>query len=234
MRGRNGERVLVVAAHPDDEVLGAGGTIARHVDRGDRVTILICGEGITSRFDARGDTPVASLASLARDARAAATVLGVADLRFVGLPDNRFDDVPLLDVVKAIEEVKVDTRPTIVYTHHGGDLNIDHEVVHRATLTAFRPLPGEPLRELLAFEVASSTEWGPAAGAFTPNRYVAIDATLARKVRAMAAYRSEARAFPHPRSARAIRAKAAVRGSEAGLAAAEACAVVRSIVGATS
>lgn len=214
------ENVLVIAAHPDDEVLGCGGTVARRAAEGHRVEILILGEGATSRPD--GDS--AGVQQLRADARNAASILGAANVRFASLPDNRFDTIPLLDVVRAIEAVVEEIQPATVFTQHGGDLNVDHAVTFRATLTALRPMQGRCVRALYAYEVASSTEWAfqRFAPVFNPSLYVDISAFLDRKIAAMEAYGSERRSFPHPRSPEALRAQAAWRGSTAGMQAAEA------------
>ena len=227
-------KILVVAAHPDDEVLGAGGTIARHAAAGDQVTIVICGEGHTSRYAERADASKRALAALRKQANAASEILGARALHFLSLPDNRFDTVPLLDLVKQIERIKESVLPDTVYTHHHGDLNVDHRIVFEAVLTAFRPIARKTVRNIYSFEVGSSTEWAPRAAGrvFRPNHYVEIAGTLDRKIKAMRAYRSEAKGYPHPRSSRAIRARASVRGSEAGLNYAEAFEVVRQIDGA--
>lgn len=223
--------VLTIAAHPDDEVLGCGGTMARHVADGDAVTILILGEGLTSRADTRAQAADAGFDALQDDARAAAAVLGVQDVRLLDLPDNRFDSLDLLDVVKRIEEVKASVRPDLVYVHHWGDLNVDHRVTFDATMAAFRPLPGERLATIYAFEIASSTAWaGPAADrTFVPVHYVGIARFLEAKIAAMESYRSERRECPHPRSPASLRALAAYRGAQAGLAAAEAFTTVRTV-----
>lgn len=220
--------VLVVAAHPDDEVLGVGGTVARHAANGDAVYSLIVAEGATSRDEAR-DVAARSdeLGRLRDEALAAAKVLGAAPPVFGGGPDNRLDEWALLDVVKLVEKVVAELRPEILYTHHAGDLNVDHRAVHQAVLTACRPLPGSSVREILAFETVSSTEWGTT---FVPNQFVAIDAFLETKMRALECYRSEMRPFPNARSAEAVRALAALRGSSVGVAAAEAFCVVRSVI----
>ncbi|MBV8906705.1 MAG: PIG-L family deacetylase, partial [Acidobacteriia bacterium] len=147
--------ILVVAAHPDDEVLGCGGTIARLVAAGESVHIAILGEGSTSRSPRREEADKRLVDALETHSRRAAKVLGVEDVYGFGLPDNRFDTVPLLEVVKLVEDLISRLRPVTVYTHHGGDLNADHGVVHRAVLTATRPMAGHPVRELFAFEVAS-------------------------------------------------------------------------------
>jgi N-acetylglucosamine malate deacetylase 1 len=225
------KRVLTIAAHPDDEVLGCGGTMAAHVVAQDRVSILILGEGLTSRAATRGEAPREGLPTLQTDARRAGAILGITDLTLLEFPDNRFDHVDLLDVVKAVEGVKATTQPDIVYVHHWGDLNIDHRVTFDAVMAAFRPLPGQKPVSIFAFEVPSATGWsGPAADrAFVPTHYVGIDATLDRKIEAMEAYTTERKPDPHPRAPDSLRAWARYRGSQIGLAAAEAFVTVRTI-----
>jgi LmbE family N-acetylglucosaminyl deacetylase len=225
-------KVLVIAAHPDDEVLGCGGTIARLVREGHQVHIAILAEGITSRYSQRENADSSLLQSLHAKSREAATTLGVSDLSLHGLPDNRLDTMPLLDVVKIVESLIEKISPVRVYTHHGGDLNVDHAVVSRAVLTATRPLPECPVRELYLFEIPSSTEWAfqQFEGTFLPNVFVDVGQTLETKVRAMACYESEVRAFPHPRSPEALRAVGQRWGSVAGCTAAEAFQLVRAIV----
>ncbi|MBI3463400.1 MAG: PIG-L family deacetylase [Planctomycetes bacterium] len=213
--------VLVVAAHPDDEVLGAGGTIARHTQNGDRVTIAILGEGITSRHPARDQADQQALDELRADARRAAKLMGCEQPRLFQLPDNRFDHVDQLDVVKIVEEVVGATRPEIVYTHYHGDLNADHLITARAVLTACRPLPGSSLRRILAFEVPSSTGWGFAEHVFSPTVFVDVSRTLEAKLEAMKAYRSEVRAYPHPRAPQALAERARTWGTQVGIFAAE-------------
>ena len=153
------------------------------------------------------------------------------EVRFAGLPDNRFDTVPLLEIVKIVEELVVSIRPERIYTHHQGDLNVDHSVTHRAVLTATRPLPGALVKEILAFEVPSSTDWAfDRLTPFRPNYFVDVTSTLETKIEAMETYRSEKREFPHPRSPEALEANARRWGSVAGHAAAEAFEVVRLIL----
>ena len=222
---------LVVAAHPDDEVLGAGATVARAASAGEDVFVAILGEGITSRYPNRADAEGQLLEDLRHASEEASKILGVKGLACFELPDNRFDTIPLLDVVHLVEELVDRYQPTTIYTHHGGDLNIDHVVVHRAVLIATRPQPGA-VRRIYAFEIPSSTEWafGKLAKPFEPTVFVDVAETLPAKLRAMAAYESEARAFPHPRSPEALTALAQVRGAAAGFAAAEAFELVREIV----
>ncbi|HRX86546.1 MAG TPA: PIG-L family deacetylase [Phycisphaerae bacterium] len=223
--------VLVVAAHPDDEVLGCGGTMARLAGEGCSVHVAILGEGITSRSERREQADRAALERLHGDARAVGELLGARGVSLFSLPDNRFDTVPLLEVVKIVEGLVAEHQPRTIYTHGARDLNVDHAVVHRAVLTATRPLAGGCVREIYAFEVASSTEWafGRVAGAFAPNVFVDIGDTLERKCAAMARYESEARGFPHPRSREALEAIARRWGSVAGVGAAEAFELVRAI-----
>jgi LmbE family N-acetylglucosaminyl deacetylase len=222
---------LVIAAHPDDEVLGCGGTIARLAGERQPVFIAILGEGATSRHERRDGAGAAEVEALRDDCRRVASHLGAEQVFTFGLPDNRFDSVPLLDVVKLIEGLVRDVGPEVIYTQHGGDLNVDHAVTFRATLTATRPMAGATVRAVYAYEVASSTEWafGQFDPPFRPQRYVDISATLDRKIEAMQMYQSESRPAPHPRSPEALRALAARRGSEVGFGAAEAFAVVREL-----
>ncbi len=220
------ERVLCVAAHPDDEVLFAGGTMARHADAGDVVRSFILAEGATSRGAKRVEVD-----ALREAAAISAKILGIDSLDFGGLPDQRLDDMPLLDVIKLIEAQVTQFQPTVVYTHHGGDLNLDHQIVHRAVITACRPLPGNSLKAVYAGETLSSTEWAAPSTCqgFVPQHFVTIENSLARKLEALRAYQAEMRAFPHPRSIEAVEALARVRGATIGVTAAEAFMVERSI-----
>jgi len=223
---------LILAAHPDDEVLGCGGTIANLTQRGDGVAIAILGEGITSRHARREDADPKALRALQKRSLRAAKILGVNEVEFFNLPDNRFDTVPLLDVVKIVERLVAQYKPAMVFTQHGGDLNIDHAVLFRATLTATRPMSASPVKALYAYEVASSSEWAfqKFSPPFRPNHFVNIAGTLEKKIRAMQIYESEARPFPHPRSPEALRAAAQHWGSVIGRPAAEAFELVRQIV----
>jgi LmbE family N-acetylglucosaminyl deacetylase len=222
--------ILVVAAHPDDEILGCGGTIARLTQEGRRVHIAIMGEGITSRFNQREQADQAAVDVLRASGREVADALGAEGVSFYDLPDNRFDTVPLLDVIKIVEDLIEHLQPDVIYTHHSGDLNVDHVVVHRAVLTATRPQTGQLVEAIYAFEVPSSTEWAfDQFSAFRPNVFVDISTTLETKIRAMELYESEARSFPHPRSPEALRAIAGRWGSVCGLGCAEAFELIRSI-----
>ena len=212
--------VLVIAAHPDDEILGCGGTIARHAAEGDNVYILIVAEGATSRAG-EDENDVAQL----RDcARGAAEALKARQLILAGFPDNRLDSMDRLDVTKEIESHVAKIRPETVYTHHGGDLNLDHRIVHEAVITACRPLPGSSVRRIFNFETVSSSEWATQAigPSFAPVHFVDISAHLPTKLTALKCYNNELRPFPHARSSEAVEALARLRGSQVGMMAAEA------------
>ncbi|MBM4184030.1 MAG: PIG-L family deacetylase [Gemmatimonadetes bacterium] len=225
---------LVIASHPDDEILGCGATMSRWAGDGSEIHILILGEGITSRSERRDPRAVErELEALKADVQRAAKVVGAASAEVLDLPDNRFDSIPLLDIVKRVEEKKRAVRPTVVLTHHGADLNVDHRCTLEAVMTACRPMPGETVQEILSFEVPSSTEWRAplAANAFLPTQFVHVSsAHVEAKIKAMEAYRSERRASPHPRSPEALRALARWRGACCGSEYAEAFEVLRRIV----
>jgi LmbE family N-acetylglucosaminyl deacetylase len=218
------ERILVVAAHPDDEALGCGGTLRVHANRGDSIAILFLADGVTAR-----DGSKSGLAERRAAAVKASHLMGASEPRFLDFPDNRLDAVALLDLAKAVENYAREVSPTIVYTHHGGDLNVDHRRAHQAVMTAFRPVSGSGVRGILAFETPSSTEWSNLASGpiFTPDRFVDISETLAVKLELIKAYESEMREFPHPRSAKAVEALSVWRGASAGLRAAEAFETLR-------
>lgn len=224
---------LVVAAHPDDEVLGCGATMARLAHEGWSVHVLIVAEGATSRSDKRDSTlHEEALSELAKCARMANTLLGVETITLLNLPDNRMDGMDLLDVVKIVESSIHKHKPSLVLTHHVGDVNMDHVVLHKAVVTACRPQPGHPVKTLLFFEVPSSTEWQPTGSAqpFVPNFFYDVGAFLDKKLQALDAYKPEMRAFPHPRSIAAVEHLARWRGATAGYAAAEAYMLGRTII----
>lgn len=223
-----GENIAVIVAHPDDEVLAFGGVMCRHSDRGDHVHLLILATGLAARS---GDNTVSKedLTRLREDALASARIMGASTTEFGEFPDNRMDAVALLDVVKRVEQFLEKTQATTLYTHHAGDLNIDHTVIARAALTACRPLPGSVVRRVYSGEILSSSEYARAEDRFIPTKYVDIDAYLERKCEAMKCYRSEIRDSPHPRSVESIVALARLRGTEAGLKAAEGLRLIREL-----
>jgi LmbE family N-acetylglucosaminyl deacetylase len=227
------KKALVVAAHPDDEVLGCGGTIARLSSEGWDVHIHIVAEGSTSRDDMRDTSKHAGTLSALRDAaNEACRILGAASVAFSEMPDNRMDSVALLDIVKLVDIDIKTFAPQLVFTHHAGDVNVDHRIVHDAVIAATRPQPGFCVEQLLFFEVASSTEWRPAASGitFAPDTYFDIEIHLKKKLDALLAYAAEMRPFPHPRSIEAVEAIARWRGASVGRLAAEAFMLGRHIL----
>lgn len=216
--------VLVVAAHPDDEVLGCGATIAKHVKYGDEVHVVILSEGVTSRDSKRDcENRRHELSQLANSAYNAKEILGITSLFLHDFPDNRMDSLDLLDVVKVVETHICQIKPDIIYTHHCGDVNIDHRCIHDAVITACRPLSGHSIETLLFFEVPSSSEWQPPCSApvFAPNWFVDVSETLSVKLQALHVYQAEMRPWPHPRSVKAVEHLARWRGATIGTTAAE-------------
>lgn len=227
-----GANVLVVIAHPDDEVLGCGGVIAKHSRDGDYVVVAILGQGKASRqSDQDVDSNNAEILALRKEAKRANEILGVRELIFHDFPDNLLDSIPLLNVVQYVERLKCKYRPDIVYTHHHADINIDHQQIFKAVITACRPIQGDQVSQIYSCEVPSSTEWqAPFAGvAFQPNTFIDISDTLDIKKQALAAYSSELRSYPHPRSVDAIDIIAKRWGTTVGFMAAEPFVLIRNI-----
>jgi LmbE family N-acetylglucosaminyl deacetylase len=221
--------ILIIVAHPDDEVLGCGGTIAK-LSENNTIYTLILGEGITSR-DIPDEEKKEELKELKKQSAEANKILGVKKVFFKNFPDNKFDTIPLLDIIKSIEKTIQGIKPEEIFTHHYGDLNIDHQIVHKAVLTATRPVGDYTVKKILSFEVLSSTEWNyqNQTNIFTPNTYIDISGIIDKKLEAMKIYKSETRDYPHPRSLEGIEILAKKRGLEVGLAFAEAFCQVREI-----
>ncbi len=219
-------RVLVVAAHPDDEVLGMGGTIALHATVwGDQVRILCVTDGSSTQYP--GDETRRTQKD--GEARRAAAELGVEDYVHLDLPDMRLDTLPHVEVNRVVEQHVRDFRPELLYVVHP-DVNRDHHAVFDSVAVATRPAPGQSVLRVVTYAPASSVEWTPALRqTFVPNWFVDIGQTLEAKLRAFACYATEARAYPHPRSERALRAQAEFYGSSVGCQAAEPFVLVRSL-----
>jgi LmbE family N-acetylglucosaminyl deacetylase len=226
------QKILIIASHPDDEVLGCGGSMAKWCRDGYEVHVLIMAEGATSRDKTRNRNAwEKELYNLAQSAKMAGKILGVESVELLDYPDNRMDSVDLLDVVKSIEEHIAKRKPEMVVTHHSGDLNIDHQIIHQSVMVACRPQPGYSVKRILSFEVPSSTEWqSPTTNkAFLPNWFEDISETLELKIKALKAYESEIRIWPHPRSIQAVDNLVRWRGASVGCEAAEAFMLIRLI-----
>jgi len=206
-------RHLIIAAHPDDEVLGCGGTIINRVRQGDEVFVAILTDGAITRYK-KGMAKV-----LRKSALDSAKILGVSKVIFKDLPNQLLDSIPITRVIKAIEAVMAEVKPDLVYTHDKGDLNRDHAVIYEATLVAMRPLPGSKVKKLFTYFVPSSSEYNDVDEkcVFIPNVFVDIKAGIDKKIKAFACYKSERRAYPHPRSPEALRVYAKRWGIQAGI-----------------
>jgi LmbE family N-acetylglucosaminyl deacetylase len=222
-------KILIVAAHPDDEVLGCGGTVARLVKEGCQAYTLILGEGITSRDEKRDrEKRDKEIHKLKEQAKKANEIIGVEEVFIYDFPDNRFDTIPLLDIVKVIEKVKNDIKPNIIFTHYEKDLNVDHQITYKAVITAARPIVGESVKEIYSFEIPSSTEWNFPLS-FSPDVFFDISETIDIKIKALEEYKTELRAYPHPRSLEGIKTNAESWGIKIGVKYAEVFKCVRII-----
>jgi len=221
------QNVLVVAAHADDEALGCGGTITKHIANGDTVTVIFMTNGVSSRLN----SSTADENNRQSAMKQALETLGVCNYRCFDFPDNQMDTVPLLSIVKSIENVITEFQPSIVYSHFAHDLNIDHRITHQAVLTACRPIKGCSVKKILSFEILSSTEWqSPTLPSFQAQYIVDISQYWHKKEQALLCYQEELRDFPHSRSLACIEALATLRGASHGFAKAEAFQVERIIV----
>lgn len=221
-----GKQILVIAPHPDDEVLGCGGAIARHTDCGDDVHIAVVTRADPELY------PDDDEDAFRQEVQAAHRMLGVASTTYLDFPAPRLDTIPGHRLADAISQLIRQIQPHTVYLPHHGDIHADHQQVHQATLVAARPINGCSVRQLLCYETLSETEWSPprADTVFTPTVFIDIEHYLTTKLKAMACYSTELKEFPHPRSLDALAALAKLRGASAGLIAAEAFAVVRQIL----
>lgn len=217
----NGVKILVIAPHPDDEVLGCGGTIIKHVKEGHEVFLSIVTKAYTP------DWSEDFIKNREKEIAGAIKALGIKKTFFLDLPTVKLDTVPQKELNFKIDGIVSQITPDILYIPHGGDLNRDHRLVFEACLVAARPA-GNKIKKILAYETPSETEWGLMP--FSPTVYVNITKTLGDKLKAMACYKSEIRPYPHPRSLESLNILAKKRGMEAGLTAAEAFMLIREIL----
>ena len=210
-------KILIIAAHPDDEVLGCGGTVARLSKEDHSIYTLILGEGVTSRDNIRNrknrENEIIDLKNYAEKAN---KILGVKRVFFYDFPDNRFDTVSFLNIVKTIEKVKNELKPNIIFTHYEKDLNIDHQITYKAVITATRPVREETVKEVYSFEIPSSTEWFYPLS-FSPDMFFDISETIDIKLKALKKYQTELRESPHPRSCEGVKLIAKLWGMKVGL-----------------
>ena len=228
------KKILLVVAHPDDELLGVGGTMHRLINEfNTTVRVVILGEGITSRGNERNPEEwEKELAKHKENIRSAQKCIGFQELSVYDLPDNRFDSVDLLDIIKIVEKEKSDFNPDVIFTHHGGDVNIDHQRTFEAVVTATRPMETENVAGIVTFETPSGTEWRASTDPrhFIPNFYVAVSLNnVEAKIKGMESYEFEKRKYPHPRSPEALKILAQRHGIVVGTDYAEAFNIVRYI-----
>lgn len=218
--------ILIICAHPDDEVIGCGGTIAKLSKSGFKINVLFLADGESSRDGFNNKSNL--IEKRKKNSIKALKVLGCNAINFLDYQDNRLDSIELLEIVKSVEKYITLYRPSIIFTHYINDLNIDHQITSKAVITACRPQPNYPVKELLFFETCSSTEWN-LSESFMPNYFIDISKTLTLKKRALNCYKDEMRPYPHPRSIKSIENLSYYRGSTVGCNAAEAFIIGRKI-----
>ena len=224
------KKVLVIAAHPDDEVLGMGGTIAKLVKDGNAVDVLIVTDGSSAQYR-DSDHLAEIIEAKKKETRNCADVLGIRDIYYGELPDMKLDTTPHIRINQVIEDVIDKVQPDSVFTHFWGDVNCDHQNVYKSTLVAVRPVMGQVVRELYCFRVPSSTEWTPnkADTMFMPNFFVDIEAYAEQKYKAFACYSTELRDYPHPRSVQYLRESDKAAGLRVGMLTAEEFVLLRKL-----
>ena len=231
----HGKKILVVVAHPDDELLGLGATIHKLINENScKVRAVILGEGITSRSDKRDQEKWSEELKIHRlNIETARKVIGYESVGIYDFPDNRFDTVALLDIIKVVENEKEKFQPEIIFTHHGGDVNIDHQRTFEAVITATRPMEHEKVKSIITFETPSGTEWLASSEPrkFIPNLFIEVsEENVEAKIKGMESYEFEKRNYPHPRSPEALKILAKQRGVVVGKNFAEAFCIIRAII----
>ena len=226
------KKILIVVAHPDDELLGLGASMNRLIsDYNTSVHVVILGEGITSRSDNRDvEKWEEELLIHRNNIKQAQAAIGYNSVSIYDFPDNRFDTVALLDIIKVIEKEKAEFRPDVIFTHHGGDLNVDHQRTFEAVITSIRPMKDEFVKAIITFETPSGTEWRASSDPkhFIPNFFISVSSSnLEKKIAGMESYEFEKRVYPHPRSPEALRIQAQRWGVALGCDFAEAFAIIR-------
>lgn len=215
-------KILIITPHPDDEVLGCGGTIKKYTKTGNGVFACIVTKGYTPEWSK------IFLNNKLEETKKSNKILGIKKTYYLNFPTVKLDSILQKDLNDAIQGIINKVRPEIIFIPHFGDLNKDHRLIHEAALVAARPLAGNSVKKILVYETISETEWGPLPFPFVPTVYYNINSTLKEKIKAMEAYGTELRPFPHPRSSKVIEALAVKRGSESGLGLAEAFMLIRS------
>jgi len=232
MNKKRQKKVLVVSAHPDDEVLGCAGTICNMIDFGYKVYSLILGEGISARYDCRDLVNKNEIINIHNCSNNVANFIGFSENWQLNFPDNRFDSLDILDIIKSINKIKNIVLPDIIFTHFEGDLSVDHRITFQAVLTSCRPMQSESVKEIYSYEVPSSTEWvSPFSGhnCFRPNIFVDIEKNIDKKISAMEMYESENTTYPHPRSSKSLKIIANRWGTVCGLKYVEPFVLIRKI-----
>jgi len=218
------EKILVISAHPDDESLGLGGTLALHAKRGDEVFVLIFTDGESSRNKKQN-----KITERETQSKKACKILGVKKVKFLRYLDQELESISLVELTNKIEDVVKNWSPSIIYTHYWGDMNQDHRRLFEATKIATRPIPNSSIKRVLCYETPSSTEWGKNVQAFNPNHFVNISSTLKNKLKAIKQYKNEIKEFPHPRSIEGISIRAKFWGSCTGIENAEAFIILQNL-----
>jgi len=221
-------KILVIAAHFDDEVYGCGGTIAKLVKEGHEIYACVLTDSCSSQYKGHAHEMIAQKKVESEEVN---NILGIQKTYTFDFPDMQLDTVPHVELNKAIEQCVIEIKPEIVYTHHGGDVNKDHRLVFESTMVAVRPMEGSSVKRVLCYEVPSSTEWAPPtpSNMFAPNVFVDIENVIEKKIDAIKAYNSELREYPHPRSVENVINQAHFRGASVGLKAAESFMLIREI-----
>lgn len=218
------KKILVISAHPDDESLGLGATLALHAKNGDEVFVLIFTDGESSRGKKENQ-----ITKREEQSKRACKILGIKKVKFLRYLDQNLESISLVEIANEIEDVIKNWSPSIIYTHYWGDMNQDHRRLFEATKIATRPIPNSSIKRVLCYETPSSTEWGKNTEAFNPNHFVNISSTLKIKLKAIKQYKNEIKKFPHPRSIEGISVRSKFWGSCTGLENAEAFIILQNL-----